>query len=161
MRYILSLLLLAVCQDSRVADKSSENQNGMTYAVKNVHVSINKTADEVYQFASQPENFPKWVKLFQSMSKQDDHWIGKTAQGDVTIKWAPPNNFYILDHHVIFPNGETVFNAMRIVPNNKGCEFVFTLFQRPGRTEADFEEDAGLVKADLETLKRIMEGGGL
>jgi hypothetical protein len=129
----------------------------MTYPVKNISISLNKSADEVYRFTSNPENFSKWVKLFQSVSGEDDHWIGKTAQGDVRIDWAPLNDFYVLDHHVILPNGDKVFNAMRIIPNNKGSEFVFTLFQRPGRTEAAFEEDAGLVMEDLKTLKRTID----
>ena len=131
----------------------------MTYAVKNISVSIEKPASEVYAFASRAENFPKWVRLFKAMTPQGDVWIGKTDQGDVTIKWPPANEFMVLDHTVIFPNGESVVNCMRIVANHKGSEFVFTLFQRPGRTEKEFEEDAGLVKADLETLKKIMEEG--
>jgi hypothetical protein len=132
--------------------------NVMTHAVKNIHVSINKPADVVYRFASQPENFSKWVKLFQSMSKKGDDWIGKTDQGDLIVKWPQPNDYFVLDHQVILPNGDIVFNAMRIIPNNKGSEFVFTLFKRPGFTDADFEEDAGLVQADLETLKKLVEG---
>jgi len=129
-----------------------------TQPVKNVHITIRKAAADVYAFASQPENFSQWVKLIQSVTKKGDHWIAKTASGDIVINWAPHNEFYVLDHHVTFPNGDRVFNAMRIIPNQEGSEFVFTLFQRPGRTAAEFEEDAGLVQADLEILKRIMEG---
>lgn len=148
---MVCVLLLVACQQAPIKN------NTMTYAVKNIHVSINKPASEVYAFASRAENFPKWVKLFREMVPKGDVWIGKTDQGEVTIKWPAPNAFMVLDHTVIFPNGESVVNCMRIVPNQKGSEFVFTLFQRPGRTEKEFEEDAGLVQADLDTLKAIME----
>ena len=107
-----------------------------TYPVKNISVSINKPAHEVYQFASNPENFPKWVAFIRSVSRQGDLWIGKTDQGDIRIKWPSPNEFGIIDHQVTFANGETVNNPMRIITNNKGCEFVFTLFRMPGNIRA-------------------------
>lgn len=129
----------------------------MTYPVKNISVSINRPADEVYRFASKAENFPKWVAFVRSISRQGDLWIGKTDQGDIRIKWPAPNEFGILDHEVTLTNGQTVNNPMRVIANNKGCEFVFTLFWMPGRTQAEFEEDAKAVAADLQILKEIME----
>lgn len=129
----------------------------MTYPAKNISVSINRSADEVYRFASRAENFPKWVAFVRSISKQGDLWIGKTDQGDIQIKWPEPNAFGILDHEVTLANGQTVNNPMRVIANNKGCEFVFTLFRMPGRTQAEFEEDAKAVAADLQTLKEMME----
>jgi hypothetical protein len=46
---------------------------------------------------------------------------------------------------------------MRIIPNNQGCEFIFTLFRRPGVTENDFNKDVKSVTKDLQKLKEIME----
>lgn len=46
---------------------------------------------------------------------------------------------------------------MRIIKNDDECEFVFTLFQRPGVSAGDFEDDAKLVLTDLLKLKSIME----
>ncbi len=47
---------------------------------------------------------------------------------------------------------------MRVVPNGEGAELLFTVFQRPGRSDAQFYEDASLVHRDLHTLKQILEG---
>ncbi len=129
----------------------------MTYPVKNISVSINRSADEVYQFASNPLNFPKWVAFIKLMDKQGDMWIGKTDNGDIKIKWPAPNDFGILDHQVTLSGGETVNNPMRLVSNNKGCEFIFTLFRMPGKTDEEFNEDARSVTADLQKLKTILE----
>jgi hypothetical protein len=148
--------ILAGCNNASL-NQNTTIVNNMTYPVKNISVSINRSANEVYQFACQPENFPKWVAFIHSMSRQGDLWIGKTNQGDIQIKWPPPNEFGILDHQVTIANGQTVNNPMRVITNNKGCEFVFTLFWMPGKTQAEFEEDAKLVAADLQTLKEIME----
>jgi hypothetical protein len=135
----------------------SKNSNAMTYPVKNISISINKPAAEVYSFASNPENFPKWIDFIKSMSSQGDIWIGKTDLGDIQIKFGPRNDFGIIDHHVTFTNGETVYNPMRVIANNKGCEFSFTLFWMPGKTEKEFNEDAKAVTNDLQTLKKILE----
>lgn len=130
--------------------------NTITYPVRNISVSINRSAEEVYQFASNPENFPKWVSFIRSMTNQGDIWIGKTDIGDIQIKFSPPNVFGIIDHQVTLANGETVNNPMRAVANNKGCEFIFTLFWMPNRTEEEFNEDAEAVTQDLQQLKKIL-----
>lgn len=129
----------------------------MTYQVKNIHVSINKPAKEVYQYAANPENFPKWVAFIKSIKKEGNFWMGNSDLGNIKIKWAPENEWGILDHYVTLPNGETVFNPMRIISNNKGSELIFTLFWMPGRSEKEFSEDAQAVAADLNKLKEIME----
>lgn len=130
----------------------------MTYPVKNVSISINRSADGVYLFASNPENFPKWVAFVRSITRQGDFWIGETDNGEIKIRFASRNDFGIMDHLVTLPGGETVNNPMRVVENNKGCEFIFTLFWLPGRTEEEFNQDAKAVADDLQKLKEIMEG---
>jgi hypothetical protein len=63
-----------------------------------------------------------------------------------------------MDHAVTVASGETIVNPMRVVPNGTGSEVLFTVFQRPGMSDAQFYEDAALVQRDLETLKRVLEG---
>jgi hypothetical protein len=146
----------AFCQDSTL--KPLTKTNSMTYPVKNISISINRSANEVYRFASNPENFPKWVAFVKSVSNQGkDIWLGKSDLGDIKIKWTPANDFGIIDHQVTLPTGETVNNPMRVISNNKGCEFIFTLFRMPNRTEKQFTEDAEAVTKDLQKLKEIME----
>jgi hypothetical protein len=47
---------------------------------------------------------------------------------------------------------------MRVIPDDNGCEVVFTLRRRPGMSDAEFDADAGAVAADLARLKRNLEG---
>src|SRR5688500_8695191 len=128
-----------------------------TYPVKNIHISINRPASDVYQFVSNPENFPKWVKFVKSISKQGESWMAESELGTLKIKFTPKNDFGIIDHDVTLPNGETVTNPMRVLRNNKGSEFIFTLFRMPGRTDQEYEADAKAVSADLQQLKTILE----
>lgn len=157
----LSALILAACNDSTNKTNSTIKQsiksNNMTYPVRIINISINKSADAVYQFTSNPENFPKWVDFVKSLTKQGDIWIGKTDIGDIKIKFSPINNMGVLDHEVIFPDGQMVNNPMRVVANNNGCEFTFMLLWMPNRTEKEFNEDAKAVAGDLQKLKEILE----
>ena len=157
---ILATLIFPACNTP--GDKNSDagknfKKDSMTYPVKHISISINRSADDVYAFASNPENFPRWVQFVTSITKQGDTWLGKTSAGDIRIQFTPQNDFRIIDHLVTLTTGETVNNPMRVVANNKGCEFIFTLFKLPGRTDKEFNEDAAAVTADLQKLKEIME----
>lgn len=130
----------------------------MTYPVKHISISIDRPAGEVYQFASNPENFSKWVAFIKTLTRRGDFWEATTDIGDIKIKWPGQNDFGIMDHTVTLANGETVANPMRVVANGDGCEFMFTLFRMPGRTDQEFEGDAKAVMADLKKLREILEG---
>jgi hypothetical protein len=129
----------------------------MTYPVKIISISINRPAGEVYQFASNPENFPKWVDFVDSINKLEDIWMAKTGMGVMKMKFTPPNDFGVIDHQVTFPDGKIVYNPMRTIANNNGCEFTFTLFRMPGKTDSEFNEDVKAVTKDLQNLKELLE----
>jgi len=54
--------------------------------------------------------------------------------------------------------GREIAVPMRVVPNGDGSEVLITVFQQPEMTEAQYQQDLGLVKRDLERLKRVLEG---
>jgi uncharacterized membrane protein len=48
----------------------------MTFESRHISVSINLPADEVYEFASNPENLPKWAAgLSGSIKNVNGDWI--------------------------------------------------------------------------------------
>lgn len=127
--------------------------------VKHITTTINRTPAEVYAFVSNPQNLPLWAAgLARSeVIKQGDAWVAEAPFGKVKIKFAPANNFGVLDHDVQLESGVVVHNPMRVVPNGQGSEFTFTLFQQAGMSQQQFEEDAQAVAHDLCTLKTILE----
>jgi hypothetical protein len=130
----------------------------MTFPAKHITVSINRPAQEVYAFASNPENFPKWAAgLGGSIQKIGDDWIVDSPEGGIKVKFVDQNSFGVLDHDVTFPSGVTFYNPMCVVPNSDGCEFVFTLYRMPDVSDEDFARDAAAVESDLRTLKSILE----
>ena len=93
------------------------------------------------------------------LSVEDDGngWQMETPTGWVGIRFVPANEFGILDHIVQLPDGQSLLNPMRVVPNGEGCEIMFTLFQLPEMDDEQFARDAEMVMADLKTLKAVME----
>lgn len=125
------------------------------------HVStvIAATPDDVYAFAAEPENLPKWAAgLAEAEVKRDgDLLVVESPMGQVTVKFVPPNDFGVLDHDVTLPTGAVVTNPLRVLAHPEGSEVVFTLRQL-GMNDEDFERDAAMVMADLARLKGILEG---
>jgi uncharacterized membrane protein len=73
----------------------------MSFKSRHVNISINHPADEVYVFASNPENLPKWAAgISGSVKNVNGDWIAESPMGRVKVKFADKNRFGILDHDV-------------------------------------------------------------
>lgn len=130
--------------------------------VQHISISINRPPAEVYAWAGNPLNLPQWAAgLARSQVSPDgDSWQVQAPFGRVRLRFAPANDFGVMDHDVELETGEVVHNPMRVVPNGTGSEFIFTLIRQPGMTDAQFEADAQAVAADLQTLKKLLEAQG-
>lgn len=124
-------------------------------------VTVAAPAAWVYAFVANPANLSRWATgLGQSIVFTQGEWVAATAMGPVIIRFAADNPFGVLDHVVTLPSGEEVYVPMRVVANGRGSEIVFTLFQQPGMSEAQYAEDAKRVEQDLRTLKQVLEALG-
>jgi Polyketide cyclase / dehydrase and lipid transport len=140
------------------AEKLNHKEIPMTFTAKHISVSINRSAAQVYEFASNPENLPKWAGGLSGSIKQiNEDWIAESPMGKVKVKFAEKNKFGVLDHEVTLPSGVKFYNPMRVFPNNDGSELVFTLYRRPNVSDQEFAEDAKSVEKDLANLKSLLE----
>ena len=126
------------------------------------HIStvIGRSRDEVYAFAREPGNLPRWAAgLAQGevAVAEDGAVVVDSPLGRVTVRFAPRNEYGVLDHAVALPSGEVVDNPVRVLAHPAGAEVVFTIRQLDA-SDADLERDAGLVAADLARLKSLLEG---
>lgn len=129
-----------------------------TPKTKTLSVSIDCESKKAYEFISNPENLPKWVKgLCRSIRKSNGEWIVETPNGPMKFRFAGKNDFGVLDHFVRPPSGAEIYVPMRIVPNGSQSEILFTLFQPAEMPAEKLAEDMRLVEDDLNHLKRTLE----
>jgi hypothetical protein len=129
---------------------------------RHVSIWINAAPEVVYEFASDPHDWPRWAAGLArgGLRQTADGWVADSPMGQVTVEFAPPNEFGVLDHVVRMPSGEAVYNPLRVVPGGVGeslCEVVFTVRRRAGMTDEELDADVAAVRADLETLRRLLE----
>jgi hypothetical protein len=131
----------------------------MVFESAHVSTAIERSADVVYAFASDPRNLPRWAAglAHEEVSRVDGVWVVESPMGRVTVEFAAPNPFGVLDHEVTLPSGEIVSNPMRVMPNADGCDVVFTVRRRGGMSPTEFAADTDSVAADLSTLRDLME----
>lgn len=127
--------------------------------VQHISVSIDRRPADVYQFASDPGNLPRWAAgLARSeVRKAGDEWVADSPMGKVRVRFAGKNPYGVLDHDVILSSGVAAHNPMRVVPNGDGSEFIFTLIRRPGMSDEDLAGDRAAVEKDLRALKELLE----
>jgi len=130
-----------------------------TTTARIIHRTIQRDWREVYAFAARPENMPLWASgLAAGLTRDGEDWIADGGPiGNVRVRFAPENDFGVIDHRVTLPDGLVVDNALRVVPNGDGAEVMFTLLRQRDMDDAAFERDAAHIARDLETLKRLME----
>jgi len=153
-----AILLAAACQQS--ASGANKERAPMTSPdVRHVSVAIDRTSREVYEFASRPDNLPRWAQgLAGSIEQVGGEWVAQSPMGKVKVRFTDPNTLGVLDHDVTLESGVSVHNPMRVVARPGGrSEVVFTVFRRPEVSDAEFESDTRAVQRDLEALKSLLE----
>jgi uncharacterized protein YndB with AHSA1/START domain len=124
------------------------------------HVScvISVSPELVYEFASNPDNLPKWAAGLAKTEvvREGDVLLVDSPMGKVAVRFVPRNEYGVLDHDVTLPSGTTVTNPVRVLAHPEGSEVVFTIRQIE-LTDDEFNRDTGMVEGDLERLKRLME----
>lgn len=127
-----------------------------------IKVAIERPYSQVYEFLADPMNFAKWAANPESdmVPLDGGEWLVELPGGQSVIRFAPRNNFGVLDYEV-YPLGEEQgpITPVRLIANEEGCELVLIWYWRDGVTEERFLSDAQWVESDLTRLKTLMEGG--
>ena len=131
----------------------------MTTDTAHLAERIDRPANDVYAYVSNPANLTAWAPgLGGSVEQAGGEWfVLSEGMGRVRVQFAPPNGFGVLDHVVTLESGEQFLNPLRVVPYGDGSEITFSVRRAPGTSDEDFARDTGLVAADLARLKEILE----
>jgi uncharacterized protein YndB with AHSA1/START domain len=125
---------------------------------RHVSVVIHRPPDEVYAFVADPDNLPRWAAglATSEVTREGDVLVVASPMGQVRVVFAEHNAYGVLDHDVTTPDGTTTANPMRVVAHPEGAEVLFTVRQL-ALSDQEHERDAGLVQADLERLRDLLE----
>ena len=127
------------------------------YRAHTVSVAVDADPASAYAYLSDPAHLPEWAPGFvQSIERQGDNWLARTTLGEARFRFAPKNDFGVVDHDVELPSAQ-FHNPMRVIPNGAGCEVLFTLLQLPGMSDEQFTRDIETVRSDLKTLRNVLE----
>lgn len=133
---------------------------GMPTESHHLTVSIDRPATAVYEYARDPAHLPAWAAGLAAGIRLDrGEWVADSPMGQVLVRFVPVNEYGVLDHDVVLPDGTTSTNPVRVLADGEGSEVVFTLRRRPGMTDDQLAADAAAITADLGTLKRVLEAG--
>lgn len=129
---------------------------------QNVMVAVNRPADVVYQYASDPANISDWAAGLAGtpLENVDGKWVADSPMGRISIEFSEQNPLGVLDHIVTLPSGDQVLNPMRVIPDGPDrCEVIFTI-RRRDMSDDEFAADMKAIETDLGTLKEICESKG-
>ncbi len=130
------------------------------FASEVIKVAIERPYSDVYEFLAEPLNFASWAANPGSDMEPLDggEWLVDLPSGRMGIRFAPRNNFGVLDYEVLRP-GERTGNVtpVRLIRNGDGVELVLVWLQRPGTTDERFRSEAEWIASDLQRLKSLME----
>jgi hypothetical protein len=126
-----------------------------------VVVEVDADAAQTYGLVSDPRTLPLWAPNFALAVEPDgEGWKVTTADGPAWVAFAPANDRGVADHVVTLEDGTEFYNPVRVVSQGAArCRVEFTLQRQPDWSEARFDEDTGLVQADLDRLKALIEAG--
>lgn len=114
-----------------------------------------------YVLAADPKRLPDWASGLakSALVPHGDHWIVRTPEsGDARMRFAPRNDFGVLDHWVAPEGVPEVYLPFRVIGvRPDACELQFTLLRQPHMDDAAFERDAGWIARDLQSLRSLIE----
>ena len=130
----------------------------MTTQSRHLSVSIDQPAATVYAYVRDPAHLPEWAAgLAAGIRRERGEWVADSPMGRVLVRFVPVNEYGVLDHDVVMPDGTTTTNPLRVLADGQGSEVVFTVRRRAGMSAEEFDADTAAVSADLATLKRVVE----
>ncbi|WP_369137867.1 SRPBCC family protein [Modestobacter versicolor] len=128
---------------------------------RHLTVSIDRPAAAVYAYARDPAHLPRWAAgLADGIRRERGEWVADSPMGRVLVRFVPVNEYGVLDHDVVLPDGTTTTNPLRVLADGPDrSEVVFTVRRAPGTPDEAWAADTDAISTDLQTLKRVLEAG--
>jgi len=121
-------------------------------------ITIAAPPDEVFDFVADLEQLPSWAIGFaKGIRRENGTWLVRTGSGEeLPIRLDTNREQRVVDFWFGPPGGEAPA-ATRVVANEDGAEYVFTMFQPPQMPDALFDAQVAELGRELTVLKARVE----
>jgi hypothetical protein len=152
------VLYLAMSDQRRPSIEGETSAEPEVTRSDTISVTIRATPDEVFDFVSDVGNWPEYTDFAPRVEHIAGHlWLLDSPQGPVAMETHFNPEFGLLDATVTQASGEETFIPYRVVPNKGGAELMMTNFKSLNDSDADYREQVGWMRDELDGVKRIVE----
>ena len=122
-------------------------------------IRIEATPRHVFELVSDLARLPQWAIGFaKDIRRENGGWIVTTGSGDeISIRVEADAALGVVDFHMSPAPGIELPARTRVVPNEDGAEYVFTMFQPSGMPDQAFEAQIAELGRELTVLKAQAE----
>lgn len=134
------------------------------FRAETISITISRAYETVYDFLATPANLFTWIDIMGTQARPVAplEWVAERPNfidRPVTIRFSPRNAYGVLDI-AAFLDGQQIYDApVRAIRNGDGTEVMLTLIGRWGQTPEVFASELEWLRADLLTLKSVLEAG--
>jgi len=125
-----------------------------------VEVHVERPYAEVLAFMGDPTKLPMWAAGIGAVVElSEGRWHADSPMGRIVVEFVPGNPPGVLDHTLTLESGHVMRNRAAVTPDGAGARCRYLVRQRPGTSDEEFDRDEAAVRADLESLRRVLEEG--
>ncbi len=119
-------------------------------------ISIAASPEAVLDVVGDARRLPEWAPRFARAVQPDgDDWLIDTGAGELRIRLRVAREFGTVD--ILRTGGPPRGAFTRVVPNEAGSEYLFTLLFPAGADEAAIAEQMATVEGELQTVRELSE----
>ena len=123
-------------------------------------VTIDCPAGDVHAFLADAANWPRWafINVLAIEPSGEPGWWQTTSAGETgEIRLYCDAASGIVDHDYRDEHGGVWRVPARVVANGRGADFLMTLTQPTGLTDALWESQLAVTQSELDNLKKVLE----
>jgi hypothetical protein len=122
-------------------------------------ITIAASPEAVFAVVADPAKLPSWAIGFaHGVRREGGTWLVRTGGGrELPIRIDADPGHGTVDYYMGVRPGAEVPAATRVVPNDTGAEYTFTMFQPPGLPDDAFETQIDELARELTVLKARLE----
>ena len=124
-------------------------------------VSIDLTAEKVFNFIADPLNLPKWTNAFKDADHKSALIVTSAGEMKIDLETKASKESGTIDWYMKMPDGSVGKAYSRVVQNSDGKSiYSFILLAPPvpiEKLEGSLKEQEEILSKELNSLKRILE----